>query len=146
MNSDVAVSTSFYSNTIIPDADTWMISPEIPLIDTVGEADRFWVLWNAMSLTESGNWPDSYEVYVSSTTQDIAGCIDPDNGKLIKTVINESWATNASDKNSDGVKSHEIDITEFAGDTIHIGFRLITPAPGGSELAIDSVMVYQKFN
>ena len=81
MKSDVAVATSYYTSTPVPDADDWMISPAVQLTDTV----KYTLLWRAMSLTESGNWPDSYQVYVSTTSQDISGCIDPINGKMINT-------------------------------------------------------------
>jgi len=141
-DSDIAVATSYYTDAIVPDADDWMISPAISL----AESDKFTVLWDAMSLTESGNWPASYQVYISTTTQDIAGCTDASNGKMIREVSNESWAVNATDITGDGIQSYEIDISEFEGKDIYVGFRLMTPAPDASELGIDNIMVYKYFN
>ena len=131
-NGNVAVANSYNVSTPVPDADDWMISPEISLSET----DSFTIEWKAMSLTKSGNWPDSYQVYLSNTSQDIAGCTH-----LIKEVKNEWWALDASNIAGKGIHSHKLDISEFTGDTVHVGFRLMTPAPGGSQLAIDSIRV-----
>jgi hypothetical protein len=128
---NVAVSTSYYTNSPVPDADNWMISPKIPLSET----DSFTVQWDAMSLTKSGDWPESYQVYISNTTQDIDSCV-----YLIKEVEDEWWSKLATIPGN-GIHRHKLDISQFTGDTIYLGFRLITPAPGGSQLAIDSIRV-----
>ncbi len=129
--SNVAASTSHYTNVPVPDADNWMISPKIPLSET----DSFTVQWDAMSLTKSGEWPESYQVYISNTTQDVDSCV-----YLIKEVKEEWWSKYAT-KPGNGIHRHKLDISEFTGDTIYLGFRLVTPAPGGSQLAIDSIRV-----
>ncbi len=134
--SNVAVANSYYVSIPVPDADDWLISPKIALSET----DSFSIQWKAMSLTKSGSFPDSYQVYISNTTQDVAGCT-----YLLKEVVDEWWSTSASDVTGKGIHYHKYDLSEFAGDTIHFGFRLMTPAPGGSQLAIDSIVVTRYF-
>ncbi len=132
MRSNVVASTSYYRNSPVPDADNWLISPKIPLSET----DSFTIQWKAMSLTQSGKWPDSYQVYISNTTQEIDSC-----KFLLKEVVDEWWATDATNIPGSGIHEHKVDISEFSGDTIYLGFRLMTPAPGGSRLAVDSILV-----
>lgn len=135
MGGKVAVATSYYVTPV--DADDWMILPAIKI-----ETSTF-LSWAAMSLTSSGNYPDSYEVYVSTTTQDVAGCTAA-TGKMIKQVVDESWATTATSKPGAGVKNHEVDLSEFAGKNVYIAFRLMTSADAGSELGIDNIKVFRK--
>lgn len=127
--SNVALGISYYS----PDAaaDDWMILPKI----TLGQQSV--LTWDAMSLTTSGSYPDSYEVYVSTTTQDIDGCTA--NG-IVYSVVDESWG---DDVGGNGIASHEVDLSDFAGMDVYIAFRLMTPYPGGDRLVIDNIKVIE---
>lgn len=126
MGSKIAVSTSYYTDADYPDADDWMITPAIEIVDGA------YLSFDAKSLTSSGNYPDSYEVWVSTTDQDVAGCKA---GDMIHSVDEEEHET---------AQSYDIDLSSYAGKTVYIGFRLMTPAPGGSELGVDNVKVYVK--
>lgn len=57
--SKVALGISFY----LPEAgaDDWMILPKVSL------GDNPLLAWDALSLTTSGNYPDSYQIYISTT-------------------------------------------------------------------------------
>lgn len=134
--SNVAIATSYFTDDPYPDADDWMITPAITI-----QANTF-LSWQAMSLTSSGNYLDDYEVYVSTTTQDIAGC-NAVTGKMIKQVLQEQASTSSTTPGL-GVQSYEIDLSEFAGKDVYIAFRLMTPAPGGDELGIDNIKVFLK--
>lgn len=133
MGSKIAVALSYYDESDI-DADDWMITPAIDI------SDNCYLSWDALSLTSSGKYLDSYEVYVSTTTQDIAGCTA---GTKLIQVIDEEAATTA-DTPGAGVQSYEQSLAAFAGKKVYIGFRLMTSAPGGSELGIDNIKVYKK--
>jgi len=81
-------------------------------------------------------------VYISTTTQDIAGC-KASTGKLVKYVEQELTSTLATTPGT-GPATHEIDLSEFNGKKVFIAFRLMTPSPGGDELGIDNISVYVK--
>lgn len=130
MESKVALGVSYYN----PEtgADDWMILPKI----TLGENSL--LAWDAMSFTSSGNYPDSYQIYVSTTTQDVAGC--QENG-IIYRVIDEAWSEDITDPQGKGKQHRELSLKRFAGQDVHIAFRLMTPDPGGSSLGIDNIVV-----
>lgn len=137
MGSDIAISTSYYDSPY-PSADDWMITPSITI-----QANTF-LSWDAMSLTSTGNYPDSYQVYVSTTTQDKDGCIS---GALLKEVLDETWVdavVNGDGVTGGGIQSYEVDLSAYAGQNVYIGFRLMTPDANGSELGIDNIKVFLK--
>jgi PKD repeat protein len=127
--SNIAMGVSYYD----PEAgaDDWMILPKVSL------GNNSLLTWDAMSLTSSGNYPDSYEVYVSTTTQDIEGCNA--NG-VAYSVIDESVGTDAG---GEGIITHELDLSDYAGMDVYIAFRLMTPDPGGDRLAIDNIKIVE---
>lgn len=135
--SDIAVATSYYDDPY-PTADDWMITPKISIENST------FLSWDAMSLTSSGNYPDSYQVYVSTTTQDKDGCT---NGTLVKEVLDETWEDGLENDEGvlgKGIQSYEVDLSNFAGQDVYIGFRLITPDAMGSELGVDNIKVFKK--
>ncbi len=129
---NAAMGVSYYSGDVSY-ANDWMILPKIML----GENSA--ISWEAMSLTTSGNFPDDYEVYVSTTTQDTAAL--KENG-VIYAVDDESWSETA-DNAGDGIASHQIKLANegFANQEVYIAFRLMTPHPGGDRLAVDNIVV-----
>jgi PKD repeat protein len=138
MGSDIAVATSYYGSPY-PSANDWMITPQIAI-----QANTY-LSFDAMSLTSSGDYPDHYEVYISTTTQDADGCLDATNGKLIHYKYPETWTeglTNSDGVTGEGIQSYELDLSEFAGQNVYIGFRLMTPDAYGSELGVDNIKVY----
>lgn len=129
-DSNVAMGTSWYEEEV--DADDWMILPEVTI------EDNTWLTWDAMSLTTSGDYPDSYQVYVSTTTQDIEGC--EANG-VIYRVTDEEVGVDATNP-GDGIQNHRIKLSDdFSGETVYVAFRLMTPYPGGDRLAIDNILM-----
>jgi PKD repeat protein len=128
-DSDVALGVSYYSPAT--NADDWMILPAI----TIGEDTR--LTWNALSFTSSGNYPDDYNVHVSTTTQDVDGCL---NGDLVLAVDDEQWRESVG---GEGIAYREVDLSAYAGQTIYIGFHLVTTdPPGGSSIGIDNIKVF----
>lgn len=126
---NVALGLSFY----LPEAaaDDWMILPIVSLTD-----DPI-LSWDAMSLTTSGNYPDSYQIFVSTTTQTVDGCLA--NGVFYR-VVGESWSENA-DTPGEGIKHRQISLSTYANQDVFIAFRLMTPFPGGDRLAIDNILI-----
>lgn len=127
--SNVALGISFYNPEAA--ADDWMITPKITL------KNNPFLEWKAMSLTTSGDYPDSYEIYVSTTTQDVAGC--QANGRIYRILDEE--AGEDADNPGNGIQTHKISLDDFAGQDVYIAFRLNTPDPGGDRLAIDDITV-----
>lgn len=127
--SNVALGNSFYNPEAA--ADDWMISPKI----TLGSSSL--LIWQAMSLTTSGNYPDSYEVYISTTTQDINGC---NASGFVRRYYDEQVG---EDVGGEGIADHQLNLSQFAGQEVYIAFRLMTPNPGGDRLAIDNILVIQ---
>ena len=133
-NGNVALGLSFYSPEAA--ADDWMILPKV----TVG--DSTYLSWRAMSFTTSGNYPDSYQVYVSTTTQDVNGCLA--NG-IVYRVNDESWGADITDNPGEGIKDRSLYLSQrFAGQDVYVAFRLMTPFPGGDRLAIDDITIYDE--
>jgi len=125
--SKIAIGTSWYNEEV--DADDWMILPGLQVTESTI------LTWDAVSLTSSGDYPDDYQVFVSTTTQDKEGCLE--NAPLL-TIDDEAVG---ADVGGEGIQHHEIDLSEYAGQTIYIGFRLMTPYPGGDRLGIDNIKV-----
>jgi hypothetical protein len=103
-------------------ADDWFITPAI----RIGEASI--LTWESLSLTS--NTTDTYQVFVSTTEQSVAGCLF--NGEA------GSYTSN----NSAEFVSNSLDLAAagYANRTVYIGFRLNT-ASGGGTLAIDDLKV-----
>ena len=127
--SHVAIATSWYNEEV--DADDWMITPAIEL------SGNCLLSWDAVSLTSSGDYPDDYQVFVSTTDQTVQGCLD--NGTQVY-IDNESVG---EDVGGEGIQRRELSLQDFAGETVYIGFRLVTPYPGGDRLAIDNIKVLE---
>ena len=118
-NTHAAVATSNYDSAVA--ANDWFITPAINL----GKASR--LSWKAMSLTPGK--PDSYEVYVSTSTQSASGCL-----------INFPFYSVASEQ-SGLFKQYTLDLADsgYADQPIYIGFRLTTLS--GDLLAVDDIKV-----
>lgn len=128
-DSKVAVATSWYNEQV--DADDWMITPAIEL------TGKCQLSWEAVSLTSSGDYPDDYQVFVSTTDQTVDGCLA--NGTQLYV---DDEAT-GEDVGGDGIQLRKLSLDAFAGETVYIGFRLVTPYPGGDRLAIDNIKVME---
>jgi len=125
--SKIAMGVSYY--TAAGNTNDWMILPQV----TLGNTSK--LKWDAMSLTSSGDYPDSYKVWLSTTTQNVAGCTN-----LLLSVEDEAWRITAPTPGL-GVQSHEVDLSAFAGQPVYIAFQLMTPDPGGDRLAIDNIKI-----
>lgn len=127
----IALGISFYNPEAA--ADDWMILPKV----NIGQNTI--LTWDAMSLTTTGNYPDSYQIYVSTTTQDVAGCMA--NG-IVFRVNDEEASTDATSSPGKGIQNHVVNLSpRFAGKDVYVAFRLMTPFPGGDRLAIDNIMI-----
>jgi hypothetical protein len=129
---NMAMGVSFYS----PEAgaDDWMILPKIQL------GDSSILKWQAMSLTTTGNYPDDYQIRISTTTQDVEGCLD---NPVLYRVNDEEWRESATAKPGKGIQNRQISLKKYAGKEVYIAFRLNTPEPGGDRLGIDEITVLQ---
>lgn len=127
----VAMGVSFYN----PEAgaNDWLITPQLAL------TGNSVLSWKALSLTSSGNYPDTYHVLISTTTNDTNAFLT--NDTLLIVVDEESIAGGA-----DGPVYHDIDLAAegYANQDVYIAFRLYTPYPGGDRLAIDDIKVIEK--
>jgi hypothetical protein len=126
----IAMATSWYDEENL-DADDWMILPAI----TPGEASI--LQWDAMSLTSSGNYPDSYKIWVSTTTQDPEGCMA---NPLLFRVVEEEAGTDRGTP-GEGIQSRSVSLKNYADQQIYIGFQLMTPYPGGDRIGIDNIAI-----
>lgn len=128
--SKLAVGVSYYDPET--SANDWMIFNKIQLGDSTA------MRWDAMSFTSSGDYPDDYGIYVSTTDQTVAGC--EANGLLMK-IDNESWAADIAGGN--GISSRRFYFYEygFKNQEVYVAFRLMTPDPGGSSLGIDNIAI-----
>jgi len=114
-----AIATSDYDPAIA--ADDWFITPAI----RTGKASK--LSWKNLSLTAGKT--DTYQVFVSTTEQSVAGCLF--NGPVAGfSSSNTTFASNTIDLAAAG----------YANQNIFIGFRLTTPS-GGGKLAIDDLVV-----
>jgi hypothetical protein len=131
--SNVAMGVSYYSGDTSY-ANDWMITPKIKLTENPA------LMWKALSLTTSGDYPDDYKVYISTTDRDTATFM---NNGAIYEVNGENWAEDA-DTPGDGIASHKVDLSNYANEEVYIAFRLMTPDPGGDRLAIDDIKVSEQ--
>jgi len=97
-------------------------------------------MWKALSLTTSGDYPDDYKVYISTTDRDTSTFMT--NGAIYE-VNGENWAEDA-DNPGDGIASHKVDLSNYANEEVYIAFRLMTPDPGGDRLAIDDIKIAEQ--
>lgn len=116
-----ALGVSYYDPPAV--ADDWMIFDAVELPNT----DVIELSWLATSLTTSGNYPDHYEVGISTTEQTYEACSE----NIVLSVEDEEivWT------------ERKVDLKQFAGQTIYIGFHLNTPYDTGDRLAIDDIAI-----
>lgn len=123
MESQVAYGVSYYT----PDAgaDDWLILPKLALTKNPK------LSWKALSLTSSGDYPDTYQVLVSTT--------DAQTGSFTSLLEVQEEVGAAS--GGAGVQKRSLDLSDYAGQEVFIAFRLMTPSPGGDRLGIDDIRV-----
>ena len=128
--SQVAYGVSYYS----PDAgaDDWLILPRLALTDNPI------LSWKALSLTSSGNYPDTYQVLVSTTDTETASFTS-----IFEVVEEVSLSAGGP-----GVQKRMIDLGAegYANQEVYIAFRLMTPSPGGDRLGLDDIRVVEMLN
>lgn len=129
--SNVATAVSYYDPEA--EADDWMIMSKVAL------GDNTVLRWDALSFTSSGEYPDDYEVYVSTTNQTVEGC--KAHGALIR-IDDEAWRTSA-EVPGEGIQNRRLYLSEqgFKNQEVYVAFRLMTPSPGGSSLGIDNIAI-----
>ena len=115
-----AIATSNYDPA--KSADDWFVTPAI----RIGKASR--LTWDNLSL--SSDKTDTYQVYISTTEQSVAGCL-----------FNGAAGTYTSD-NSMAFESNILDLAAagYADQIVFIGFRLVTQS-GGDKIALDNILV-----
>lgn len=115
-----AIATSNYNPAVA--ADDWFVTPGI----RIGKASK--LTWKSFSFTNGKT--DTYEVYVSTTEQSVAGCL-----------FNGPAGTFTSNNSSEFV-SNSLDLAAagYANRKVYIGFRLTTKS-GGDKIAIDDINV-----
>ncbi len=114
-----AVGTSNYDPATA--ADDWFITPAI----RVGQSPK--ITWKSLQLTAGTT--DTYQVYISTSEQSVAGCLF--NGPASSfTSGSAAFVSNTLDLTN----------TPLVNNTIFIGFRLNTTS-GGDKLAIDDITV-----
>lgn len=116
-----AMSTSWY--TPAGTSDDWMITDTIIIPDT---ATAVFLSWDAEAIDPA--YPDGYEVYISNTTQTIAGA--QANSMLFSTLGENAEIT-----------TRKADISAFVGDTVFVAFRNNTTDM--FLLSIDNIKVYR---
>ncbi len=96
----VAASSSWYTPAGI--SNDWLITPQI----SIPESGTYYLQWRSWTL--DSNFPDGYEVYISTSGTSIA-----DFTNLIFSLPEEKsfWVT------------HKVSLEGFSGEDIHIGFR-----------------------
>jgi len=115
-----AIATSNYLGDTA--ANDWFVTSAI----RIGKGST--LSWNSLSLTSGKT--DTYQVYISTSEQSVAGC--QFNG------ITGSYTSS----NSTAFESHSLNLAEagYADQTIFVGFRLNTKS-GGDKIAIDDLKV-----
>lgn len=116
-----ALSTSWYDPA--GQSDDWMITDTIFMPDIPGDIK---LSWKAHQL--DNNYPDGYEVRISNTTKDIAGCMA--NAPLF-TIAEESST----------ITKRIVDLSAYKGDTIFLAFR--NNSDDKYILSIDEITVYE---
>lgn len=123
LESFAALSISWYVDDAGP-ADDWMILPKFML------GDGAMLNWTAQSTTSSGDFPDSYQVLLNTgapTLEDFA-----ENGVVLQEFLPEEF---------ENAQMRSIDLSDFAGQEVHIAFRNVTPS--GDALLIDDIELTQ---
>lgn len=115
-----AIATSAYQGDTA--ADDWFVTPAI----RIGSAST--LTWNSLSLTSGKT--DTYQVYISTTEQSVAGCL-----------FNGSSGSYTSD-NATAFVPNTLNLASagYANQNVYVGFRLNTRS-GGDKLAIDDLKV-----
>ena len=115
-----AIATSDYLGDTV--ANDWFVTPAI----RIGKSSI--LSWKNLSLTSGKT--DTYQVYISTTEQSVAGCLF--NGA----------AGNYTSANSQAFQTNTLDLATagYANQTVFIGFRLNTKS-GGDKIAIDDILV-----
>jgi len=121
LESFAALSISWYVNDDGP-ADDWMILPKITV------ADNSTLSWTAISTTSSGDFPDSYQVLINAGEPTFESF--EANGGILATFDPEE---------SETPQMREVSLSEYAGQSVHIAFRNITPS--GDALLIDDITI-----
>jgi hypothetical protein len=103
-------------------ANDWFVTPAI----RIGAASI--LSWKNLELTSGKT--DTYQVYISTTEQSVAGCLF--NG----------IAGNYSSSNSNAFATNTLDLANagYANQVIFVGFRLNTKS-GGDKIAVDDITV-----
>lgn len=114
------LSTSWY--TPAGTSDDWIITGAITIPS--GASDLF-LSWEGEAIDPA--YPDGYEVYISTTTQSVAGCLA--NTAVFTIPAEDSLIT-----------PRNIDISSYIGQTIYVGFR--NNSTDMFILSIDDVKVY----
>lgn len=128
---NIALGTSWYDESV--DADDWLILPKIHLNENAK------LTWDAMSLTTSGTYKDSYEIYVSTTSATVDEFLK---NNPVYSVTDEEASENA-DTPGNGVQTHGVNLADkgFTDVDAYIAIRLMTPYPGGDRLGIDNIIL-----
>ncbi|MEO8147802.1 MAG: choice-of-anchor J domain-containing protein [Bacteroidia bacterium] len=103
---DVADSCAFSTSWYVPagQSDDWMISPAIVL------TSNNVLNWNAVAYDP--NFPDGYEVRISTTTPDMAGCL-----------ANPALFTIGAENSAWTPRSVDLQAAGYSGQTVYIAFR-----------------------
>jgi len=119
-NNHAAVATSNYDSAIA--ANDWFITPGIRL----GKASK--LSWKSLELTSGKT--DTYQVYISTTEQSVAGCLF--NGIAASGISSQSATFTTS--------TLDLAAAGYSNQTVFVGFRLNTQS-GGDKIAIDDLLV-----
>lgn len=120
LNTKTALATSAYSPAV--QANDWFITPAI----TLGKASKL----SFKAAAGTGGSPDDYSVYISTSQQDVSGCL-----------LNLPLAAFQGEQ-AGSFTEHTIDLKNagYASQNVYIGFRLNTQN-GNNNLMIDDITV-----
>lgn len=116
-----AMSTSWY--TPMGTSDDWMITDSIIIPDS---ATAVFLSWDAEAIDPA--YRDGYEVYISNTTQTIAGA-------QANPILFSTLAENAD------ITTRKVDISSYKGDTVFVAFR--NNSTDMFLLSVDNIKVYR---
>ncbi|MCH2215973.1 MAG: T9SS type A sorting domain-containing protein [Flavobacteriales bacterium] len=129
-----AFSVSWYVGDAGP-ANDWLVTPAIQI------GENAVLSWNAMAITSSGNFRDTYQVFISNSTDlNEIGLLAP-----------EFFTGDTGEFDAPVTRTLDLGALGYANETIHVCFRNNTPGfnpdlpvgpgNGGNELAIDNITV-----
>jgi hypothetical protein len=118
-----ALSTSWYATP--GQSDDWLITDTIIIPDN---GDDVLLSWDGEAIDP--DFQDGYEVRISNTTKNVAGCL-----------ANPALFTIAHEEATVGGTKRSVDISAYAGDTVFIAFR--NNSTDQFILSIDNIHVYQ---